>query len=162
VERILSLDTGFLPRVMTVPFGQRARWQATGARPVQVEGVDGAFDSGSMVIGERYVRRFASAGSFRYGDPSDARTGVIRVPMTATASGTSIALTWAVLPPAGDRFDVQVLGPGATAWTDLRVATADVGGAFDPASGPGAYRFRARTLSGSSVSGWSRGTTITV
>jgi sugar lactone lactonase YvrE len=161
---VLSLDTGFLPRVMSVGLGERVRWQATGARPVQIQADGGGFDSGALVIGERYLRRFASAGSFPYHDPADGRDGVVRVPMSATASGspTMIALQWSVLPPTGDRFDVQVLVPGATAWTSLRSVTADVAGSFEPASGPGVYRFRARTRSDASVSGWSRGTTVTV
>jgi hypothetical protein len=80
---------------------------------------------------------------------------------TTTAFTLTFAATSA---PAGYAYDAQVRRPGATAYADLSVATADPSAAFTPDAGVGTYLFRARirnTGNGAS-SGWSSAKTITV
>ncbi|RLE20188.1 MAG: hypothetical protein DRJ50_11120, partial [Actinobacteria bacterium] len=60
------IDLDYDPRALTVERGTTVTWTNIGELPHTVTDVDGAFDSGVMMNGDVYERRFEALGTFDY------------------------------------------------------------------------------------------------
>lgn len=157
---VISTDSGFVMRTVTVPIGGEVRWLFQGAHVHSVTDRMGLFDTGLRPIGslESFVYEFA--GSFRYVDRAKPELqGRVKVPMQApdaAAVGGGFTVTWAsASAPAGHVFDVEVLAPGASSWLTWRSGVTSASGVY-VAPRAGTYSFRAALRAvGGERSGWS-------
>ena len=124
-------------------------------------------------MGQTFAFAFDWAGTFSYNDPfHTASSGQVKVPLSVSKVVGAVgeaAVTWASEDaPAGDGFDVQVKGPGASSFTDWRTGVSTLSDVFGPSDplwvGPGKYAFRARLtqLPAGAAGGYSSSTSISL
>jgi streptogramin lyase len=164
---VVSTDSGFLMRTVTVPIGGEVRWLFQGAHEHSVTSRDGLFDTGLRPIGSLESITFDMAGTFRYTSLAKPRfRGRVEVPVAAPGSAeraTPFTVTWAdTPPPPGYVFDVEVRTPGSTGWTAWRSGVTSLGGAYvAERAGPHSFRASVRAVGGSRT-GWSPVRTVEV
>lgn len=149
---VLSLAGGFAPATRTVAQGTKVQWGFYG--PTAQKVVDnsglGLFGSGTMKPVSFYTFQFKSAGTYLYADAlNPTHTGSVAVPVKTSPStgttSTTFTITWSsAAPPAGDVFDVQILGPTFAGFQDWQVGVTSRSMSFVPDAGAGPYWFRAR------------------
>ena len=133
----------------------------------------GLFDSGLLPPGSSYSFTFFASGKYTAVDAANANTGLVSVPVQVFPASGTIATLFAILwatddAPPGYAYDVQVLVPGASAFTGWRPSIRKGVGTFSSAdlnfSGAGTYVFRARIRNTNNgvASGWSNNTAITI
>ncbi len=166
-QNVTVKDFAFSPSAPSPAQGATVRWSFTGpsTHTVKDNAGLGLFDSGAKTPGSTFSYAFGAAGVFSYRCTiHTTMTGKIKIslkaPTTAT-QGVPFTLTWASVPLAGYRYDVQVRLPGSTAWTNWLPNTTMLRGDYTP-SLTGAYGFRARVerLSSGANSTWSPVATV--
>ena len=63
---VAIFDNGYRPGDVTIPAGSQVSWSNTGAIPHTVTDRDGSFDSGILLAGDGYSRRFTTPGIYEY------------------------------------------------------------------------------------------------
>ncbi len=63
---LVIFDNGYDPSALTVAVGSSLTWVNTGELPHTVTARDGAFDSGFLMSGDTWTRRFDAVGTFEY------------------------------------------------------------------------------------------------
>jgi uncharacterized repeat protein (TIGR01451 family) len=162
-------DAGSTPSTSAVAEGTTVQWNFFGPNANSVTDTTGMglFSSGphSPVSYFRYL--YVGAGQYGVAD-SLHHVGLVKVALkVALASGTvttARTITWSsTVAPLGFVFDVQVLRPGTTIWTDWRVGESGRKAVFTPDAGTGTYRFRSRMrdVSGGAAARYSAAKKIT-
>ncbi|MEO6511973.1 MAG: cupredoxin domain-containing protein [Nocardioides sp.] len=149
-------NMAFSPASVRVGLGESVTWSFQDPVSHTATSDDGFFDTGPASGGASRSVRFPSAGVFAYHCSFHPMMhGRITVPMAATGSvKDGWKLRWlAGDNPKGRSYDVQVRRPGSKTWTSFKKGTTTGSGRFDP--GAGSWQARARTVKGSSTSGWS-------
>ena len=145
-------DSGYNPKsIVDSPFPVNVRWTNNGTRNHTVTDSSGMglYDSGVLAPGGRFALEFYAAGRYAYRSTVDNNmTGSVQVvPAASPAAGTSSTrfdITWASrTAPAGYVYDVQILRPGSTSWTNWRTGQSATTAAFVPIEN-GTYEFRSR------------------
>jgi streptogramin lyase len=169
VGYVLDIAPGFVPAQRTIALGDKVQWvlEAPGAHEVRdTTGLD-LYSSGPSSPVSFFKYRFTAAGTYGYADTTNGDAGSIGVPVDAPATaavGSSIDVTWATADAAtGDVFDVQYRPPGGSTWVTWKDGVRKRGGSL-PATGVGAYEFRARLRDGVSgeASEWSPPVSVAV
>jgi hypothetical protein len=162
-------DAGSTPSTSAVAQGTTVQWNFFGPNANSVTDTTGMglFSSGphSPVSYFRYL--YVGAGQYGVAD-SFHHVGLVKLALrVAPASGqvtTARTITWSsTVAPLGFVFDVQVLRPGTTIWTDWRVGESGRKAVFTPDAGTGTYRFRSRMrdVSGGAAARYSAAKKIT-
>jgi plastocyanin len=63
---VATIDFGFEPKSVTVKPGTEVTWKNVGAAPHTITARDGSYDSGMVLKGASFSRRFETAGTFAY------------------------------------------------------------------------------------------------
>lgn len=143
-------NSGYSPKVVTVPLGTAARWTFTSTSLQSATDSSGMalWDSGPLSSGAVFDFVFVGAGMYSYTSSTSTRIGTVRVPMSvAPTTGTrtsTFTVTWAsATAPPGYVYDVQLQRPGR-AWVTWKNAVTTASTAYVPDGTTGTYSFRAR------------------
>ncbi len=126
------------------------------------------WDSGNVLTNANYSWAFTAAGKFPYHCKIHSNmTGNVSVKPkavpTSGAVGDAFTITWSTKDlGSAFRYDVQILRPGSSTWSNWRTDTTAKSARFAPSSA-GTYKFRARLerVSNHGVSNWSPARAIT-
>jgi plastocyanin len=167
-------DSGFAPASVTIVQGDTVKWSfaGPGSHSASDSGL-GLFDSGLLGPGSQFSYAFFASGRYTISDAGSANTAAVTVPIrifpTAGTLGTLFAVAWATQDaPVGYAYDVQIEGPGATAFTGWRSNVRKGVGTFSSNdlnfSGTGTYLFRARIRNTNTgvASNWSSVVSISI
>jgi plastocyanin len=152
-------DSGFTPSTQSVSLGTTVQWNFFGPSGNSVtDGTGmGLFGSGAKAPVSYFRFAYIGAGQYSVVDGLGHTMLVTVAPKAKPASGTvstPFTITWSsATAPAGFVFDVQVLRPGSSTWTNWLTGQTAKSGAFTPDAGTGTYQFRAlmRKLAGGSA-----------
>ena len=161
-QSVTVKDSIFSPSSPTPAQGATVRWSFTGTSTHTVQDSQnlGLFSSGSKAPGGVFSYAFGAAGTYAYAcSLHPTQKGTIRIPLKVAAKaakGASLPVTWASAQLNGYVYDVQVLKPGATTWTNWIIDSYGLRADYTPMLA-GTYGFRARLqrISNGKVSGWS-------
>jgi hypothetical protein len=164
-------DTGFAPAVADLSdAGAAAYWVFPASDSASHDLTDGTgfglFDSGTKAPGSTYAFAFPASGTYTVTDRSDGATEKVRVPIELVADygQRQVELSWASqAPPAGARFQVQMMAPGSTTFANLWITTKTAHVIYRTLV-PGTYKFRSRMRNNTTgaTTGWSPILTVTV
>ncbi len=154
VERLCPIKVtgaGFSPQASMAKLGLTTAWQVpsteAGAHSVADASAMKLFDSGLRVPGGSFTYAFTAAGTYALREAGTLLAGTMKVPVQASgnaAVGVPFPVTWAsAAPAAGFVFDVQVLSPGSSTWSQWKTGVTSLGTSYTAGSA-GTYRFRAR------------------
>ena len=168
-QSVTVQDSVFSPSSPTPAQGATVRWSFTGTSTHTVQDSQslGLFNSGSKAPGAVFSYAFGAAGTYAYAcSVHPTQKGTIRIPLKVAAKaakGASLPVTWASAQLNGYVYDVQVLKPGATAWTSWITDSYGLRANYTPALA-GTYGFRARLqrISNGKVSGWSPVSSVSI
>jgi plastocyanin len=154
----------FTPSKLTVALGSTVTWRNQDSRGHTTTSDQGFWSSGTMPSGASFPHTFASAGSYPYHCSIHSMMhGTVKVRVSATgAASTGWRLRWATTKgTGGTTYDVQVRKPGSKKWTTFKDGVTKPSATYDPPA-DGKYAVRARTHDGTSTSGWSPPTSLTI
>ena len=156
-------DAGFDRSRITIERGGTVVWDNLGTVPrgtVDASAM-GWWNTGLLAVSSSSWKTFVAAGAYRYNDAADAsHSGSVVVPLAASPGrgtrSTTFTVTWASkTAPAGFGYDAQIRRPGAN-WRSWKAHVTRAAATFQPDSGRGTYRFRARLVKlAGGHAGWS-------
>ena len=142
-------DSGITPSALAVAQGTTVQWNFFGPSSSSVTDNTGMglFSSGPKAPVSYHRFTYIGAGTYGVVDALH-HTGTVKVALKAApASGTvstPFTITWSsAVAPAGFTFDVQVLRPGSSTWSNWLTGQTAKSGVFTPDAGAGTYQFRA-------------------